>query len=338
MAERLGRIDLASAALDAAGSAVVTRGDYGSGIPLVDRRVGLADRIEDPFEVGDIFAVAAWGWGALGDYPKALAYALDGIERTRVAAPGSALHCATWAAWAAFHLGNWDQVVDHLLPEGLEFLGDRAEGPPGFSIHLIGAAAFVFAARGEDAAASRHLDTLEQVISGRTTRPVSALAWLAWIETRRGRPEDALHRLEGARGSATLAVRPLTDEVRSLALAEAGRWSEVPAFLQDSRRYAAECGIRALPPHLDRLEGRTTMAAGDTDGAVSLLRRASRGFEGLQARWEQACTDLLLAEALASIDLPDEAGSVLEAATAVFEELRSAAELDRARALLERLG
>jgi hypothetical protein len=68
-----------------------------------------------------------------------------------------------------------------------------------------------------------------------------------------------------------------------------------------------------------------------------VLASAGDGFDQLGARWEHACTELSLAEALTSAGRADEARSALDAATTVFKDLRSLPELEQARGIAERL-
>jgi hypothetical protein len=122
-----------------------------------------------------------------------------------------------------------------------------------------------------------------------------------------------------------------------VALAEGGRWDLVPEFLAESRAYTASAGSDPLGFHLDRLEGRAALAAGDTETAIRLLEAASDGASRLRATWERACTDLSLTEALIAAGRAGEAKARGEAALAVFEELGSRREIDRTRTVLENI-
>ncbi len=113
--------------------------------------------------------------------------------------------------------------------------------------------------------------------------------------------------LEQAASIPSQVGRPFAEQVRAVVLAEQERWGEVPAFLEQTRDLAARGGLLALPVHLDRLEGRAALAGGDTGRAIGTLAAASTGFEALGARWEKACTDLSLAEALIAAERRDEA-------------------------------
>ena len=116
------------------------------------------------------------------------------------------------------------------------------------------------------------------------------------------------------------------------------RWDEAPAFLDASRAYAARGKLLALPVHLDRLEGRAALAAGDLDAGVKLLTAARDGFEGLGAAWERARTELDLAEALLSRAGREEARTELGAAAPDIERVGARIEIERSRDLRGRLG
>ena len=115
------------------------------------------------------------------------------------------------------------------------------------------------------------------------------------------------------------------------------RWSEVPAFLEDSRAYAAEAELLALPVHLDRLDGRTSIAAGRLEPGLEALERARGLYARLGAVWERARTELDLAEAFASAGRNDEARAAIVASAAELERIGALIETDRLRSLRDRL-
>jgi hypothetical protein len=164
------------------------------------------------------------------------------------------------------------------------------------------------------------------------------LVWLAAAHVQAGEIDEATERLRQADNVRSLAQRPLRDQVRSLVLAESERWDEAEVFLHDSRGYAGDAGLLALPIHLDRLEGRATLARGRTHEGIRMLAEAARAFTGLGAVWDASLTELLLAEALTEANRPDEGRMHAIRAVEVFERLRARAELNRARALLASLG
>src|SRR5207247_548303 len=184
MAMRIGRPDLASASLDGVGATLWPRGLYGSSLPIIERRLQLAETLEDPWELGDIPAV-----------------------------------------------------------------------------HAFGSAAFVLDARG-DPPATELISLLKQQSSLEGTN--QPLVWLAWILTRQGERDEVKDLLARAASIPSQVGRPFADQVRAAVLAEQEQWDEVPEFLQHAREFAARGGLRALPVHLDRLEGRAALAAGDT--------------------------------------------------------------------------
>jgi class 3 adenylate cyclase len=338
MAIRLGRPDLASAGLDGAGAALLPRGLYGHSLPLNRRRLELAETLEDPQELGDIHAVAAWAFALIGDYPEAARLAERGEAVTAGEAAGFELHNLSWRAFAEFSLGDWPAVVDEILPRVRGVLGERRDEPPHFTAHAFGSAAFVHDAR-EHPAATDLIDLLRRqagVEEGFWQQ--LSLIWLAWILTRQGRSDEVGDLLERLDSNRSQVARPLEDQVRAVALAEHERWDEVPGFLERSRAFAEKGGLRALPVHLDRLEGRAAVATGEAARGVELLWSASAGFSNLQARWERACTDLWLADALLRVGRLDQAGATLMPAVEVFEALGSVHEIERSRELLGTLG
>jgi hypothetical protein len=132
-------------------------------------------------------------------------------------------------------------------------------------------------------------------------------------------------------------VRPFQDQVMAELLTLSERWSEVPAFLEDSRAYAAEAELLALPVHLDRLDGRTSIAAGRLEPGLEALERARQAYARLGAAWERARTELDLAEAFASAGRTDEARAAIEASAADLERVGSLIETERLRSIRARL-
>ena len=336
MAMRIGRPDLASASLDGVGATLWPRGLYGASLPIIGRRLELAETLEDPWELGDIHAVAAWAHALIGDYSEAVRLAERGEALAAGEAPGMTLHSLSWLAFAEFALGNWPPVVEEILPRVRAVLGERRDDPPYFAAHAFGSAAFIRDARG-DPPATELISLLKRQSSseGPSQQPH---VWLAWILTRNGARDEVKELLEQAAAIPSQVGRPFADQVRAAVLAEHESWGEVPAFVEQARDFAARGGLRALPVHLDRLEGRAALAAGDTSRAIGTLAAASTGFEKLGARWEKACTDLSLAEALIAGDRGDEVRARLGGAIEVFEELRSVREIERSRELLAKLG
>jgi hypothetical protein len=330
MAMRLGRPDLASASLDGAGTSWWVRGLYGPSVPNIRRRLELADMLEDPWELGDMYAVAAWTYSTIGDYAEAVRLADLGQSAAANQASGMELHNLSWRAFAEFALGNWSFVLDTVLPRVQTVLGDRFADPPYFTAHAYGSAAFIRVARGDPTAATllallrRNTEDVQQ-----GEWPSLSLIWLAWIATRQGTWDEVEALLEPVSLSHTELRRPLQDQVTATALAAFGRWDDVPAFLAGSRAFAERAGLLALPAHLDRLDGRASLAAGNAERAATLLDRADAGFAALGASWERAVTELDLADALASAGRDQNARAALAQAAPVLELSGAVIELER---------
>jgi hypothetical protein len=153
---------------------------------------------------------------------------------------------------------------------------------------------------------------------------------LALVLARQGRFDEALALIPFA--TRTLAAGA-TLEARCEIAAARERWDEA-AELVAAARDETEVGEQlALPLFADRLEGRAAFARGDAVEAAALLVRSAEGFAALGARWEEAWSRLLLAEAVAGCER-GRAERELAGALPLFEELGSVHETERGRLLL----
>ena len=147
MALRLDRTDLASAALDAVAGTYLATGNYGGQQRVIERRLALVPKLHDPFELGDLYAVAAWGEFHVGRYEACLNLADEGVLQA-LGTPGVTLHALSWRILALIRLGRWDEAVAALARLN-EVLGDRWDDPPGFALRAFGAAAYLLDAHGQ---------------------------------------------------------------------------------------------------------------------------------------------------------------------------------------------
>jgi hypothetical protein len=334
MALGIGRVDLASAALDGADSALMVMGRYGRLVANVERRIDLAPRIDDAWEVGDIFAMGAWTFGYMGHYRRASEFAEEGAFRSTDDAEGIRMHNLNWSAYAAFHLGEWDRLLDEVFPRIESMLSDRE--PPYFTAQAYGAAAFACAERG-DARAGRLETTLRELAGDDYELSVVTASWLAWMHAHRGERDTALTIIRTLARTPSGVARPHVDAMHASVLSDLGAFDDVDAFVPEARRYAVEGGLAALPVHLDALEGRAAAASGDVSTAKDLLRDARRRYADLGCRFEAARADLSLASALAGTR-PEESRARLASARAEFERLGSRIQLERVEELEERIG
>src|SRR5262249_16596329 len=141
------------------GSFYVTQGLWGKLRPVVDQRLEVAEALGDPWEVGDVYAMAAWSSFHVGRYRESLDFAGEGFARTRSSAQAMALYCLDWRAMARYRLGDWEAFsADVALAE--EMLGERRDRPPSFAAEHVGAAALVHEIRGDGGKADRLLEVL----------------------------------------------------------------------------------------------------------------------------------------------------------------------------------
>jgi hypothetical protein len=336
LAQRLGRLDLESAALDGAGSAIIGEGLYGHPRfdKLIGRRLEIAELLEDPWELGDIYAMGAWNKAMIGEYEESVRIGFIGRERAE-GAEGLASHSLNWVTVSLFHLGEWDRLLE-VFDEIRTLLGERAEEPPYFVMNGYGAAAFALDARGHPGAGPL-LDVLERSRKTIVLGSAAASYWRALAAARHGEVDRAWAVMHEAELEDDVG-RPLLDEVTAELLAVTARWAEVQAFVDASRPYARDAQLVALPVHLDRLEGRAAAATGELERGLELLGAAREGFGRLGAAWERARTELDLAEALAEAGAFPDAHAMVDAAAPDLERVGALRELDRLRVLRARLG
>jgi class 3 adenylate cyclase/DNA-binding SARP family transcriptional activator len=329
-AEQLGDPDLLSAALDLVAEHVAYAGRHGDAYRTCLERNKLLARMTDVKEIGDSLAVASRDAWHLGRFREAEAHATSCIERARGIDSGSYLHGLTWRVAARFALGEWeDALADQAELERVAGLSTR-DLPPAFAMGAYTRAGLCRELRGERDEADRYIDVslryIERVRHAREGGSIH-LPPLALALARRGRFEEGLALIPFVPRSLAAGA---TLEVLCEIAAARGRWDEA-AELEAAARAEAEVGEQlTLPLHADRLAGRAASENGNAAAGAELFARSAEGFAALGARWEEACSRLLLAEVA---DRP-RAERELGAALPVFEELGSVLEAERARALL----
>jgi class 3 adenylate cyclase len=335
LAEALGRDDLASAALDGVGSIEVIVGLHGHTWPVIERRLEIAERLTDPWEVGDALQTAADIALAIGRYDDARRLATEGYERAR-GGPDVWRAGLAWRAIARFKLGDWDGAVEDFERMEAARATTRFGTVGYFTLTMWSCIALLNELRGEGAAADALVARVDAELSGGTPT-VRTIPWLARLSAHR-RSDEAFERIEG---SASLVGRDMgrgaTLEAHCDVIGDLGRWELADEIVAEAREFAQQALLEALPLHADRLDGRSALARGDASSAVEALARAAFGFADLGARWEAALARLWLGEAQLEAGMPDARESA-QAAHDVFEELRSLQELERARSLLGRIG
>ena len=329
MARRLGRVDLELAALDAWSSVPMVQGIYGGVWPTIERRLELLRGYEDPWEVGDTYATAAWCLFDVGRYAEAARYGIEGAELAVGGIPGVALHSLARGIVAMLPGGQWDDLLMH-FERMLETLGDRRDHPPPFASIAFGVAALVHDARGEREASDRLVRILDELREERgRAKKLTADVFQAALLGRRGRFDEAFEWL--TRQEDDLVNRAARYAVKADLIADAGRWDEAASFAATARAWAEHAELKSLYGYADRLEGRAALAAGRPAEAIELLSRAKDTFVTAEAGWEVARTELHLAEAML------EAGSHAGSRDAAAEETASGA-VDHALEVFERIG
>jgi class 3 adenylate cyclase/tetratricopeptide (TPR) repeat protein len=325
---RLGKPNLASGALDAAGGVSGSRGLYGRAVAINERRIDLVPMLTDPLEIGDTFAAMAWCQHEIGRYAEAELVSSRGLDVVGGRAPIASIHLLAWRAVTRYRSGQWDGALEDLAAVQV-LLGDRREDPPYFASPCFVAAALVHHWRGDVVEVDRILSYLMPLAVAIDSARL--VPWIAKLLIARGDLDQA-HRFLSAAPARWRVHAGMFLEGRMELVAAKHDWDATPPSIAEARAHATEAGLLALPMFADRLEGLAVMADGDADQAAELLGRSRDGLAGLDAVFDAALTELDLAIALAHSGKNAEARTTLEAAITTFERLGARALADRARA------
>jgi hypothetical protein len=335
LARRLGRPDLLSGALDAAGAGAGNAGGYGASQVFQEERLLLVPQLDDPAEIADIYGTMAWQLVHIGDYRRAVELPMGGDPGSSVADVPAIGHRTKYVfhAVARFRLADWDRFWTVYASIDAATDHDRP-----FSYHtmrLYGIAAYLKEVTGDPAAADSLIAELDRSQASRGSVGVSGTRlWIVEILVRRGRFADARSRLAVADPVREVQNRDLDFEALAALIAAEGTWDEAPRIVADAREWAEKTGLLALPAFADRLEGQAALSGGDVALGLERLRRARDTSARLEAAWDRARTELILAAALLDAGEKGEASEVLTSALATLTTVEAPNEIQRATDLM----
>jgi class 3 adenylate cyclase len=320
-AERLGRVDLLSIALDVQHISHELRDDVRAMAAGVERRRGLADQVVAFIDLDDIFYMSAQVAWEQGRYRDARRFSEEGMARV-AALGGESRGSSSTLALSLFLLGDWDAVVE----EGRRVIGEFGTEPPGFLRLVLSAAEFVLAARHETGA----LEPLRKVELTASMR----LSFRALGLRAEGRAEEGLglmrsdNRHSEGRSFEMMAEAQLLETL--------GRFAQLATLCTEIRERAERTDWAAGPAMADRLDAARLLAEGDAAGAAELARSSADRFAEIGATWEAAVSGLTLAEALHALGRADDAAAALAEAEPALRRAGAVAELERFAALSAR--
>ena len=150
-AEALDDADLLSAAFDLSGAGQMYLGHHGESRRIALKRTELVPRLSDVKEIGDTYAMAAWGAHLVGFYREAEARATASVERLRGLDAGGYLHGLTWRVAARFMLGDWEgALADQAELERVANLDWARDLPAAYTMRAYAYTALCHELRGED--------------------------------------------------------------------------------------------------------------------------------------------------------------------------------------------
>lgn len=307
IARRLGLPHAESAALDALMNLALATGRIQQAAAFVNERLEIVDRIADPREVGDTYAMAASLSFDLGDYEEARERADKGLARTTDDSPTVALRTLSWAAQARVQTGEWDGVAA-AAKKAHELLDlERRTLPPLLVSRLFAAAAMTAEFQGKRKEADRLLRMLrEGWVSSDLAQfdPHPHARWCKYVGPiliRRGEYDEVERMLQVA-GPSGLRREGERLAVLCDLVAATGAWDRVDAVVAEARASGNAYGLLPLAAFAERLEGLASLATGDERGGKALLVSARDRFLAMGDRWEAARTALDLAEAQGGSD------------------------------------
>jgi class 3 adenylate cyclase len=327
MARRLGRVDLESAALDGLGSTHIFRGDYLAADDVTQRRCELFESLDDPWERGDLCAVAGWVAFERGRYDEALRWTTRGIDGAGDDYPSVALHCRNWRGLTRFRSGDWDGVLEEL---SMVEAASRPDGTlPPYTTPLAAAAALVHHLRNEEEQCDRLLRTLSPSDEAEGP-PLSRWAeFVAPIVARRGDPDTAFemidctaHRRASRLGQLFLA--------RCHVVIESERFDRLGEFTSACRREATERGVIGLVPASLIAEGFGALNEGAWERAFEVFGRSRELAAQVGDPWWVGMSDIGLSEAALRLERIGIVRLHRSDAIQTFTRLGSVRELHRA--------
>jgi len=327
MALRLGMPNLASAALDNAAGAWMASGNYEKVRPVWERRLEVIPNVTDAFEIGDFWAMGAWIYYDLADYPAAIRCADAGIDAiASIGASNLDVHLRSWKAVTLHRTGHWDDALA-LYGQIRDTLDDRRDQPPYFATNAYGTAGQIHASRG-DVARSDHIVQLLAPLMSRSSARL--YPWLLRLHLLRGELDEAraLERPVAWRVHATEAYEAESE------LAWMVRDPNASELVQEMRRHAATTATPSTEAFADRLAGRIAAASGDHPTALARLGHAIELFDRLDAPWERALTLIDLGRSQAESGDADAARGSWTDAREAFERLGAVQDVATVDALL----
>ena len=303
---------------------LIAAGDYAGALATAKKALPLLDEIGSSAPAGPWFEAAISMLDLAGDTPLALELARRSREIDKTRSPHEQMHSTYALMRVGYRIGDWDLVEEALAEHMANF--ELETGVHCINVHMgPSEGAVVLAHRGQ-------------------TERAHELVRMPFAF------EGIVGPIEGAQAYALVAAGSVAEglALAEEVLAKAPRWRSLQAaaaaleaatFHGDAegidRQLTNLADVRAAGPHMaaayDRADGRARALAGDPAGA-ELLRSAVERFDAQSAIFDAARTRELLADAA-----PDEARELLEAALAVYRQLRAAPQIARVEARLAAL-
>ncbi|HEY3248995.1 MAG TPA: protein kinase [bacterium] len=332
LAEAAGLSAEMSAALDALAGTYWQTAEFPKMLSGTERRLALADRLDDPVELVDMNYMLARAHMFLGNYPEALRFGERGYDvAKRSGSNVGLLHGAHLAAETLTLWNRWDEAEQWF--GRYDEHEEKTGGAFGLRRRILGLRAHIAAIRGQRERAKE----LAAGIGSAPTHPTQGVytklselfGLLPLADPGQGTLVDECLRLAGA-PVAKLESQTLALEFAALNAA----WKYVEEFGEDTLERARRSGARLHLAMTCRALGAWRRDSDRLDEADALLREAQDLFLTLDCPWQQARTIRELALLRRAQGRKTDAASMLRDALTRFESLGAVLDIERTRALM----
>ena len=284
IAERLGDVDLLSAALDALVGSFNSRGRFEQGLAISRRRVGLGRKLST-LERLDAYSMVCWGCSGLGDLAGADAASAEGLAQVQPGQePAWVLHLLSWRIYALTLMGRWD-LVGPLALRARQLWEEIDRETAGYALRGFVAAALVAGSRNETALAASLVDVSETILrefqSMGHERAGARARWLPLLHADRSGLEQALVDWELLKGIPDSPERLLS------AMSDRG-WFLPQALTARQLEWAEGESLRPFEVQVRRAVGLRDRDAAELARALRIAEAIGAGSALLKLRFELA--------------------------------------------------
>jgi tetratricopeptide (TPR) repeat protein len=259
IAIELGDADLESAALDAAGSAAQSVGEWARARDAAYQRMKFESKLSF-YERVDTHSMATWMSYMLGDLDEAERVSADIATRLlRGQAPYQALHLFAWRAMTLYQLGRWEEAVAAFW-RAVDAWHDGGMLAAGYAIRGFVIGVDIGRARRDPRLTGAATEAIESILARYPPDNISRHVWPPYLASE-GPPDEAILQFAGE------------GVERQVGLACDLRQKMPDDLIDRALRRAAQIRVPLVEAQLLRARGLQRKDAGDMSAAISIWER-----------------------------------------------------------------